>query len=345
MLCSNCGKDIPFNGNVCPYCHADKSGDQMITTLGVIGGAIGGFIGYSVNGVGGAIVGFFVGAIPLMILGFVAKSKTDAKTGGVPTLPNTAATLRKVGLAHLTDSSVRDEVPCRVCAEPILRQAKKCKHCGEIQAPPGSWDTPGRDTVKSEASIESYACQVCHRRYSADDVYDQGGTYICKGCHARQSGSMPPQPVYRYACAQCGGRFTVDSLYDQGGSYICHNCYSRSSVEGSVAASQSRATFALAGQNQLTSKQPPISAFTAVVATLGRIGKVTAQNPSMGLIEGCIRYGLNSVKIRVSVRADGPRCSTVIVESAKGDVWGVAGKAVTEMLMEALTTSRSRSQQ
>lgn len=30
-------------------------------------------------------------------------------------------------------TTVRDEVPCKHCAEPILRQAKKCKHCGEMQ--------------------------------------------------------------------------------------------------------------------------------------------------------------------------------------------------------------------
>lgn len=35
MRCSNCGKDIPFTGNVCPYCHVNKSKDQvaLITTF------------------------------------------------------------------------------------------------------------------------------------------------------------------------------------------------------------------------------------------------------------------------------------------------------------------------
>ena len=30
----------------------------------------------------------------------------------------------------MTADSIRDEVPCPDCAEPILRAAKKCKHCG-----------------------------------------------------------------------------------------------------------------------------------------------------------------------------------------------------------------------
>ena len=29
MQCSGCGKKIPFAGNVCPYCHRDKTDDQQ----------------------------------------------------------------------------------------------------------------------------------------------------------------------------------------------------------------------------------------------------------------------------------------------------------------------------
>lgn len=29
MLCSNCGKNIPYTGKVCPYCNVDKSEDQF----------------------------------------------------------------------------------------------------------------------------------------------------------------------------------------------------------------------------------------------------------------------------------------------------------------------------
>lgn len=133
MLCSNCGKDIPFNGNVCPYCHADKSGDQGVYGMAVIGGLIGGGIGYAINDFTGFIAGMFIGMIPMMLLGLSLKGKQDAKTGGVPILPNTAATLRQVEQEVRQPSVAREEVPCQFCAEPILRQAKKCKHCGEMQ--------------------------------------------------------------------------------------------------------------------------------------------------------------------------------------------------------------------
>ena len=72
MQCSNCGKSIPFNGNVCPYCHADKSGDQgmviiamavAIVCMGIgylAGGPCGFFAGAIIGGLIGGVVGFFV---------------------------------------------------------------------------------------------------------------------------------------------------------------------------------------------------------------------------------------------------------------------------------------------
>jgi predicted amidophosphoribosyltransferase len=34
MRCSDCGKDIPFTGKVCPWCHTDESGDQQKQVTG-----------------------------------------------------------------------------------------------------------------------------------------------------------------------------------------------------------------------------------------------------------------------------------------------------------------------
>lgn len=33
VICSNCGKQISFIGNVCPYCHADKTKDKNVTAI------------------------------------------------------------------------------------------------------------------------------------------------------------------------------------------------------------------------------------------------------------------------------------------------------------------------
>ena len=59
MRCFGCGKEIPFAGDVCPYCHRDKSKDQTTHALLVVCVVIGGAIGYFAND----FMGFFVGAL------------------------------------------------------------------------------------------------------------------------------------------------------------------------------------------------------------------------------------------------------------------------------------------
>ena len=51
MLCSGCGKRIPFGGQVCPHCQRDKGADQQIHVCGMVYGFIGGAIGYAIGGV------------------------------------------------------------------------------------------------------------------------------------------------------------------------------------------------------------------------------------------------------------------------------------------------------
>ena len=71
MRCSNCGKNIPFNGNVCPYCHADKSGDQRKQILGMFFGMVGAGLGWAIHGIGAALIGLVIG----VIVGLIAASK------------------------------------------------------------------------------------------------------------------------------------------------------------------------------------------------------------------------------------------------------------------------------
>ncbi|CAM3399193.1 hypothetical protein BST27_29225 [Mycobacterium intermedium] len=61
MRCSNCGKDIPFSGNVCPWCNADKSGDQTNQVFMILFGLIGGGLGYAVGGPVGGFIGVLIG--------------------------------------------------------------------------------------------------------------------------------------------------------------------------------------------------------------------------------------------------------------------------------------------
>jgi len=74
MRCSNCGKDIPFAGNVCPYCHADKSGDQRQQVFAILFGFGGGALGWAIHGPVAALIGLVVGVIVGLIVASRVKS-------------------------------------------------------------------------------------------------------------------------------------------------------------------------------------------------------------------------------------------------------------------------------
>ncbi len=63
MLCSGCGKDIPFSGQVCPYCQRDKSKDQQYTVWALILGGGLGYLSYQMFGFWGAVIGAVVGCV------------------------------------------------------------------------------------------------------------------------------------------------------------------------------------------------------------------------------------------------------------------------------------------
>lgn len=68
MRCSGCGKRIPSDGNVCPYCLRDKKADRDANSAATFFAVIGGGIGYAINGFAGLLVG---GAICAFIGGIV----------------------------------------------------------------------------------------------------------------------------------------------------------------------------------------------------------------------------------------------------------------------------------
>jgi hypothetical protein len=69
IICSNCGKNVPYIGNVCPYCNADKSKDKksadtMTSYVGAafFGAIFGAILGYQVSP-GGLCFGAFLGPV------------------------------------------------------------------------------------------------------------------------------------------------------------------------------------------------------------------------------------------------------------------------------------------
>jgi hypothetical protein len=73
IRCSGCGSDIPFHGDVCPFCLKDKTGVKLTNVFGFFFGFIGMVIGYAVAGISWALVLGLVG----MIIGFVVGSSLD----------------------------------------------------------------------------------------------------------------------------------------------------------------------------------------------------------------------------------------------------------------------------
>lgn len=113
MRCSGCGKDIPFGGQVCPYCQRDKSSDQAATVAIGIGLVIGGFLGNLIAGFTGMMVGGFVFGLLATIVGMSGKNHTARKpprvrVDGLPLAkPQSVPMERTVALADTLEIRLR----------------------------------------------------------------------------------------------------------------------------------------------------------------------------------------------------------------------------------------------
>lgn len=68
MRCSSCGKEIPFRGDVCPFCQRDKSGDKLVALCAQIAAVVCGLIAVALSNVwGGLIVGLGIYFLVLAI--------------------------------------------------------------------------------------------------------------------------------------------------------------------------------------------------------------------------------------------------------------------------------------
>ena len=67
MYCPGCGKNIPFTGDVCPYCHRDKSKAQAYHLLALASALVCGWIGYLMFKGWGAFFGFIAGGLAVFI--------------------------------------------------------------------------------------------------------------------------------------------------------------------------------------------------------------------------------------------------------------------------------------
>ena len=108
MLCQNCGKEIPFVGQVCPWCHTNKAESQrtflLVYVYGFVGMILGAVLG-AASGIGTAIdkgflegdgevgwlIGGVVGGFTLGVIGGIiglVKSFAAPTQGSSDTIPD-----------------------------------------------------------------------------------------------------------------------------------------------------------------------------------------------------------------------------------------------------------------
>ncbi|MDA0659355.1 MAG: SHOCT domain-containing protein [Planctomycetota bacterium] len=110
MLCSGCGKSVPFFGDVCPYCLRDKRKDRECCVYGCFLCPLFGFIGFFVVGLVAEGLGYdggYVGGsafIGLVIGIFLGAGVAQAFSGaGGETAPP------KVSITEKSDGKHSDE--------------------------------------------------------------------------------------------------------------------------------------------------------------------------------------------------------------------------------------------
>lgn len=103
MRCSGCGKEIPFNGQVCPYCQRDKSKDQQYTVLAAILGLGLGYLGLKMFGGWGGIIGFIAGCAIAYVASGAGSSKPPEVHATKERLPGGTETSSEVRLMKLSN--------------------------------------------------------------------------------------------------------------------------------------------------------------------------------------------------------------------------------------------------
>jgi hypothetical protein len=75
MRCPRCGDKVPFWGQNCPLCHADKSEYQQYAALGFVCLVAGPTAGLIFGGILGLLLGFFLGGAVYVITSVVVNQK------------------------------------------------------------------------------------------------------------------------------------------------------------------------------------------------------------------------------------------------------------------------------
>jgi hypothetical protein len=88
--------------------------------------------------------------------------------------------------------------------------------------------------------------------------------------------------------------------------------------------------------NEIIMLCPFKTAFGHVTEAIERLGKVKKSDRDQQYIEGKIKFGLQSVKVRVSFVERDEGKTNVVIQGSSDDVWGAGAKNATKRLVELL---------
>lgn len=88
--------------------------------------------------------------------------------------------------------------------------------------------------------------------------------------------------------------------------------------------------------NEVVIEAPRTVAFEHVAEALEKLGTVKQRDPNQTFIDGRIKFGLQSVAMRVSVVERDPGQTTVVIQGSSDDVWGMGAKNASKRLVQML---------
>ncbi len=130
---------------------------------------------------------------------------------------------------------------CSVCAADITSAKRMKDPDGKYYCQPCSkrWIEAARRNETNAVVVNTYSCSVCRQSFVAEDVWDQGGAYICKNCYSvgassygdfsfqdlaaiEASGSVIQNELA--TCSLCRTEVPYDELSNHDGKPVCADC-------------------------------------------------------------------------------------------------------------------------
>ncbi len=89
--------------------------------------------------------------------------------------------------------------------------------------------------------------------------------------------------------------------------------------------------------NEIVISFPLDEAFSHVSQAMQRLGAVKQEDRGQQFVEGRVKCGLQSVKVRASIVEREQGKTNVVIQASSDDVWGAGAKSATKRLIETLS--------